>query len=81
MIVINPTDSALEIQFKGIVYSVAAKSELKNVPAEVAEHWQSHIHNFIKLDEDGKKAAPVVAPVEEKKDEVVAEVVATPKKK
>jgi len=56
--VINPTDSAIEIQFRGVQYRVEANGALENVPAPAAEYWKSMIHNFIQIVDEDAKAAP-----------------------
>lgn len=69
----NPTDSDIEIQFKGIKYSVPANGELNSVPEEVAKFWKTSIHEFIVISKDSTDA--VVAPVAMKVEEEVKEVI------
>lgn len=60
MIVKNTTDSALEVQIKGVVYRVEAESELADVPTDVALYWKEMLHNFIKLS-DESDVAPITS--------------------
>lgn len=57
MIVKNPTDSEISIQFNGVKYTVAANSETPNVPAQVAQHWQENVHNFVTISEDAPRGS------------------------
>ncbi len=57
MQVTNPTNEALEIQYRGTTYSVEAKGTVKNVLDEAAQYWQKELHNFIILEADGAKPA------------------------
>lgn len=78
--VINPTDSALSIVYKGVTYSVDAGGVNSDVPAEVAIHWKENIHAFISIDVEADAPAPVKEVVEipeeiiVSREEVVAEV-------
>lgn len=62
--VINPTDSAIEIQYRGVKYAVDAGSSTDNVPAEAAEYWKTSIHNFIVVVDDEEVSTPVKEVVE-----------------
>lgn len=82
MIVKNPVDSEISIQYKGTVYTVPANGEKSGIPAEVAIFWQSKIHNFITIaDEEVVAKAPVVEskPVEVKEPEAPVVVAEEPK--
>lgn len=84
MIVKNPHKEEISMVYKGKTYTVEANGSLANVPDEVAKHWQTMVHEFIKLEKDVVKvpetikapeAPKVVAPkVEEKKEEKKEEV-------
>lgn len=67
MIVKNPTDKEIAIQYKGVKYSVAANGQA-DVPAEVAEHWKSRVHEFITIESATEPVATVA------KAEVVEEI-------
>lgn len=64
MKVINPTDSKIEIQFRGVGYSIEANGEAEILDA-AALYWKSMIHNFIILEES------TVAPVATVPTEVI----------
>ena len=66
MKVINPTDSAIEIQYKGVIYSVEGNDSVE-VPEEAAVHWKTNLHNFLILEES---AVETVVP-KVKEEEVV----------
>ena len=81
MIVKNPTNTDLEVQIDGNVYSVEANGETAGVPAVHATRWQAELHNFITLEEE---EAPVAKAVKEVKEVVEVPVVVetpAPKKK
>lgn len=63
MVVKNPLEHDLEIQYEGIAYRVAGNGETKGVPEEVAKYWKDKIHQFIEIsDEAPSKAAKIEAP-------------------
>lgn len=74
MIVKNPTENKIGIVYKGDTYEVEAKSELKDVPAEVALHWKTKVHAFVDVFEDIKKVIREVAEVKVAVTEVVEDV-------
>lgn len=73
MVIKNPADSKIEMVYLGTPYEVEAKSELKNVPSEVALHWKTKIHQFIEVFEDIKE---IVKDVKELKADVAVVVAA-----
>ena len=62
MKITNPTDSTLEIQFKGVKFSVEAKDSIE-VPKEVADFWFG-IHGFL-IVEDSNEPKKVKEEVKE----------------
>lgn len=84
MIVKNPTDSEISIQYKGVTYSVPANGESR-VPAEVATYWKTKIHAFVELSEESNPVvetpvvteAPVVVETSVVEKTPVAETVVT----
>ena len=74
--VINPSDSALEIVYRGVTYIVQAGSSVANVPEEAAHYWKTMIHNFIVIAEDDtiSTTAPVEEMVEAPEPEIAPEV-------
>lgn len=73
--VTNPTESPIEIQYRGVVYHLDA-GESKAILDEAAIYWRTNIHNFVTLEDVNTDApvttettveeeAPIEAPVEE----------------
>lgn len=46
--------------YKGHTYKVEALGQLANVPDDVARHWQTMVHEFIKLEKDVVKAPETI---------------------
>lgn len=77
MIVTNPTEKTIAIQYKGTKYEVAAEQSI-TVPDEAAIYWKDRIHEFIILTDENE--APSKSKVEktekaEKVEEVKADIV------
>lgn len=72
--VTNPTNEVLAIQYKGTKYECDASGSI-TVPAEVAEYWQTMIHNFILVSEDVVESTPVEVLVKEEVKEEVKKVI------
>lgn len=53
MKITNPTDNKIEIQFRGIKYSVDAKDSI-DVSKDVATFWKG-IHGFLEVSEGDEK--------------------------
>ncbi len=69
--VINPSDSAIEIQYRGVFYRVDAGGSLDRVPDEAAQYWKTMIHNFVALDEDDTVSGPQKQTIEIQEDVIV----------
>lgn len=67
MQIINPTEDAIEIMFKGEKFSVEGKGSVE-VSADVAEFWLK-IHQFMEVADSAPKAAKKTVKKEEKKEE------------
>lgn len=67
MIVKNPTDSEISIQYKGDTFVVPANGQA-SMSDEVATYWKTKIHAFISVEAESEKAA-----AKEVKAEVVSE--------
>lgn len=65
--VINPLDSAINVDIDGQEYHLEAKGELVIEEAH-AEYWKNKLHNFLIVEAADKEAAEEVA---EKVEEVV----------
>lgn len=94
MKVINPTDNKISMQYKGTIYEIAPGSAAV-LPDEVATHWQTNVHQFVRLEAEttnaprGSEENPmtreeIVAELGEEKVaeiEATAEVIPAPEKK
>lgn len=86
MKVYNPTEEAITITYKGVDYTAPAGGFAEEVPATVAEHWKTMIHNFVIISDDSASVAPSkpevkAAVVQIPVEEVVAQEVASELKK
>lgn len=77
MKITNPTKEKIEVQIKGVKYSIEPESSIDNIDEEVARFWQEGIHKFLILRkdklEDTKIDTEVIAVPEPKIGEVVVE--------
>lgn len=60
MIVKNPTEKDIYIVYQGTTYAIDAKSEINNVPLEVATHWQKKVHEFVQVEAESTTKKAVV---------------------
>ncbi len=61
MIITNPTENDITIQYKGTEYSVSGKGSVE-LPKEVALYWKNQLHSFLTISE--KVVKEVVKEVE-----------------
>lgn len=60
MIVKNPTDNDIAVRINGNEYFVPANDEIAGVLAADAKYWQTALHKFLVVEDDGP-----VAPMDE----------------
>lgn len=77
MIIKNPTNLNLAVTIKGVDYVLGAQSERKGIPAEHAEYWKVHLHNFIEVVPEDHDAE-ITSKSAKKEPKVEEEVVETP---
>lgn len=69
MKIINPTDNKIEIQIKGIQYSIEPKDFITGIADDVASHWKD-IHGFLTMEVE-KIETPIEEDIEPIQEEVV----------
>lgn len=70
MIIKNPLNEELSINYKGTHYTVGPKATVE-VPDAVAFYWHDHIHEFLTISD--KKEVPAKTPSVDPKVEVKKE--------
>lgn len=65
----NPTNLPIHMTFKGTRYDIPAKSELL-VSDEVAEHWQTNVHQFLQTRALPEIKTKKTVPVEPEKQSI-----------